>query len=148
PESGIEFRRFLSEIALGSVRSVSLPVVATLQLLAEQSRGLLSGGDLGGLEVLELPEGCGASLDSVPVPRLPSLQRLLVHAGPCGSCDALGVAGAAWLEALLESLTRPLGTLQLEELDPALASPILEAALPLPPAASACRVRRLVFRRC
>lgn len=137
-------RKFLSEIALGSVRSASLPAAPTLQLLAERSC------DLGALEALLLPAGVGASLGSLPVPRLPSLRNLTVYAGAGDFSDTeLRSEGAAWLQELIASLPRALSSFELEALDSGLAAPLLEVALRLPVSQATWRIaRRLIFKRC
>jgi len=69
PQTPSSLQRFVKEVALSSVRSVSLPAAATWYLLAEHRV------ELSAVEVLKLPCGC---VDFAGIPDLPSLQTLEV----------------------------------------------------------------------
>lgn len=127
PQTPSSLQRFVKEVALSSVRSVSLPAAATWYLLAEHRV------ELSAVEVLKLPCGC---VDFAGIPDLPSLQTLEV--------DALGADSAtiSRLTAALLGLHRPLRILRLKELAPELGLLLLDAIVP------SGASQRLGFQRC
>jgi len=124
-------QRFLSEVSLGSVRSLALPCEATALLLKEHR------AELTALEQVVLPGGFrefGALL------HLPALRHLAVDA----SIDTFDVGAADRLAVVLRGLRSPLQVLRLEALSTDLASRILGAAT----SEHGGRIQRIVLRRC
>ncbi|CAJ1336278.1 unnamed protein product, partial [Effrenium voratum] len=93
PEEKEPLQRFLSSLAPGSVRILCLDAVGFHELLDGGPRLAFSG-----LERLVLPQGLGTRLECLPVPRVPQLRELAVHAG----AGELEVSGSStypqWLQ--------------------------------------------------
>lgn len=123
----------LDSLALGAVRSVSLPAAAAATLLTSRRVGQLAA-----LESLVLPEGCCGLL--AVLSRLPALRRLSLHAAAEDGFDA---AAAEALAAALSALREPLSVLRLEALAPELSARVLHAVLH-----HGGHTERLVLARC
>lgn len=114
------------------MRSLALPLGATTQLVSERE------GEFGALEDMATPAGFQNFAMLAANTGLPALRRLKVNA-----C-ALTSQGASEMAQLLSSLSRPLTLLQVDALEPQLATGILDAVLP----EGDKKTRRLVFSRC
>ena len=133
PASPAELERFLSGVAIGSVRSLALPPAPVARLLRERA------SELGSLEALALPRGfIDFGLLPEALPCLPSLRRLTVDAG-----RDLDEAAVANVTEALQGLAQPLSLLCLEALEPGLAAPLMDAVLQ-----EGGRARRMAFRSC
>lgn len=131
PVGAEDLRQFVAQIAIGSVRSLSLSGAATFQLLAERPN------DFGALESLVLPSRFAARSLGRP-PSLPALRQLFVKSGACEETPG----PAAWLKELLQSRSGTLSILQIEAMGSEQVDQVLEAALKPP------GTRQLVFQRC
>jgi len=132
PDGPTNLESLLKRLDLAAVRSLALPLAATQKLVSERQ------GELGALEALAIPAGFQNFAMLAANPGVAALRHLSVRA-----C-ALTPQGANEMAQLLASLSRPLSSLQIDALEPILATGILDVVL----LQGVCKTRRLVFSRC
>jgi len=122
----------LTRLDVAGLRSLALPLAATQQLVSERQ------GELGALEAMTVPAGFQNFAILAANVGLPALRHLSVRA------SALTSRGASEMTQMLASLSQPLTSLQMDALEPQLATGVLNAIL----SKSGCKTQRLIFSRC